>query len=82
MGILCGLQAINSEFYDDAINGDYTMIAEIIEDDDSDDQCAFDRTWDGIDFILARTRAGSNALLSFLKTGGIEITDEGLDAAG
>ena len=81
MSIICCLQAIDHDAFKDIISGDEKLLEELVEDDDSDDQFAFDRTWDGIDYLIGKTRAGRNALLSFLKTGGTEIEYDSLESA-
>lgn len=81
MGTICCLQAINQDAYKDITNGDEQVLEELVEDDDADDSIHFDRTWDGIDYLIGKTSAGRNALLTFLKTGGIEIEYNNMGSA-
>ncbi|MBX3073227.1 DUF1877 family protein [Candidatus Obscuribacterales bacterium] len=73
MGVGCCLLAINEDIFNEIIEGDHSMLGEIINDDDDDDEFALDWTWPGIDFLIRRTEAGRNQLLSFLTSGGIPI---------
>lgn len=81
MSIICCLQAINQDAYKNIIDGDEKLLEELVEDDDTDDSFSFDTTWDGIDYLIGKTSAGRNALLSFLKTGGIEIEYNSMESA-
>ncbi len=81
MSIICCLQAINKDAYNDIINGDEVLLEELVEDDDTDDSFTLDRTWDGIDYLISKTIAGRNLLLAFLKSGGTEFEYNSMESA-